>query len=118
MKSWSERPRWQRNALITFLFLAVFVAYNRLGYPPAWRQVHPGMTMPEVDNLCGPPDSYNGITKPDMWFVEQPFGKWQLRVSPREDTGDRNTDTVGRVEVHYLPFWNEARHIVLKEVRR
>lgn len=117
MTSWSGLPRWLRNALITVALFAIFVVYNSFCYPSVWRQVRPGMTVPEVDALCGPPDYYNGITKPDMWDVAQPLGKWQLRVSPLEDTGDRSTNVVGNVEVHYLPFWNVARHIVLRKVQ-
>lgn len=117
MASWSKLPCWLRNALIAVALSAMFVAYNSFCYPSVWRQVRPGMTIPEVDALCGPPDYYNGITKPDMWYVEQPFGKWELRVSPLEGTGDRLTNVAGKVEVHYLPFWNVAHHIVIRERR-
>ena len=117
MASMSRFPRWQRNTLIALAFLSVFVAYISFGYPQVWRQVRPGMTVAEVDALCGPPDSFNGMAKPDMWIVTQPFGKWELRVSPHEDTGDRKTDAVKYAEVHYLPFWNEAWHIVIRKMQ-
>lgn len=113
MASWPELPCWLRNVLIAFALLLVFVAYNCFGFPTVWRQVRPGMPMPEVDALCGPPDYYNGITKPDMWKAEQPFGKWELWVSIREDTGDRNTDVVRKVIVHYHPFWNRGNRYIV-----
>lgn len=88
--------------------LGAYLVYNSIAFPAEWREVQPGMTVSRLDALCGPPDYPDGVNKPDLWIVTQPFGKWELRVGHAEGVWDRNTSVVSDVLVQYRPFWSDG----------